>query len=422
MIARRRLVLFLVVLLGLPLFGTVVVYLWISRVADARWAAAEDRILQLVAAHPEGDARRDPESRTEASKLNQIDFVAAIRLAAPLKTRRTEAFTLVQKPKGKGSVDLVLDEAQDFLDRLHEGARRVAASPADFPPRWHGDWDYDTLSYILNCVVLRARRQRERNDPAAAAETLLDSLQLARFWAISGSSGNRRNALSAIPPTLQELRELAASSTLSPEAFHRLERELDPLDAAMQSPLRDLDPILARWGENLRTLDPADEYFQRGKHDSSFLWKHVFPVRLMIAEAFLFTDRQFRVLQESESRGVAEILRVSRGMSEEAERSGNSLVRKNGDPTLHLGFQELERKAQLRLLRMAAHYGATGKILQLADPFDTVPLRHASTDKRMKFWSVGRDVTDHGGKDPQAWRYPMDPDAEDLAIEVPRRP
>src|SRR5262245_2790873 len=89
----------LVVVLAIPIIGGVVAHLWSNRVADQRWAEASDRMQQLAAAHPEGDARRDPESVTEASKENQIHFVAAIRLAAPRQDRRLEAWELVRAKK-----------------------------------------------------------------------------------------------------------------------------------------------------------------------------------------------------------------------------------------------------------------------------------------------------------------------------------
>jgi hypothetical protein len=57
---------------------------------------------------------------------------------------------------------------------------------------------------------------------------------------------------------------------------------------------------------------------------------------------------------------------------------------------------ELDRKAQFRLLRAAAHYGATGEILKLEDPYGTV-LGHAVTPVGMKFWSRGDDGVDDGG-------------------------
>jgi len=100
---RRRLIVILAVLLGMPLLGAVVGTVWINRLADRRWAAAEERIRALSAAISEGDARRDPDHVTEASKENQIHFVAAIRLAAQRQSRRDEAFDLAGRGRrGEG--------------------------------------------------------------------------------------------------------------------------------------------------------------------------------------------------------------------------------------------------------------------------------------------------------------------------------
>src|SRR5262245_47693291 len=159
---RARAFRILAVLVVLPFVAGVGAFVWINRVADQRWAAAQSRIRQLAAAFPEADFRRLPEKSTEASKDNQIHFVAAIRLAAPKGNARGEAAGLVYQRKSGAELDSVLDEAEDFLNRLHQGARRIAASPSEFPSRWHGDWDQLTLTYMMHCCVLRAVRQREQ--------------------------------------------------------------------------------------------------------------------------------------------------------------------------------------------------------------------------------------------------------------------
>jgi len=416
---KSRAVRILVALLMLPILGALGMYVWINRLADRKWAEAEERIRQLSAAFPEGDSRREPEPLTPASKENQIHFVAAIRLAAPRWERLRDAWNLVADSKRGEALDPLLDEAQDFLDRVHEGARRIAASPSDFPPRWHGDWDIGTIQAMMLCGVIRSRRQRDQKAPVDAAETLLDQLQLGRFWAISGARENRGYALTAISAVLDELRDLLSTSELSPEDLRRVERELEPLDAAMQSPLRDLEPILARWGEHLRTLDLQESGMMFG---APYRWRYFLPERLMKAEGFEFGDRQARLLLASESKGYPELLRLSRLADEESERSKNPIVMR-GSLLSGIGWSELDRKAQIRLLRAAAHYGATGEVVKLEDPYGTF-LHHAAMPTGVKFWSAGDDGVDDGGHvaDRRGWRYPPDPDAKDIVIEVPRRP
>lgn len=411
---RRRFVLLLVVLLGLPVLGAILVYVWVHRIADERWAAAQARIGQLVAKFPEADGRRDPETVTEDAKENQIRFVAAIRLAAPRRLAEYEASKLIHEGRAR-EAEPILEEAEDFLERVHEGARRIAASPSDFPPRWHGDWDPLTLNYMMHCSILRARKERDGKLPFKAAVTLLDSLQLARFWAISGRSSNREFALSSLPATLEELRDIVASESLSGDEFGRIARELEPLDAALQSPLRDLEPALARWAAALQPYDPQAE---GDLNQAAYRWKYFLPARLMKAQAIEFADRKVSLLLALEGRPYLELRNQCRALDEETERSLNPLIWRWTFFAGRLRWDELRSKSQIRLLRTAAHYRSTGEVWSLGDPYGST-LHHAASDREMRFWSNGPDGKDDGG-DPGKDRQWRDQPFGDIVIGVPR--
>jgi hypothetical protein len=81
---------------------------------------------------------------------------------------------------------------------------------------------------------------------------------------------------------------------------------------------------------------------------------------------------------------------------------------------MHVSRPVRERRAQLRLLRLAAHRKATGEVLALDDPFGTT-LRHAVTPAGLKAWSVGEDGRDDGGAGD--WEGRAGPD---IVLEVPR--
>src|SRR4030095_3117365 len=102
----------------------------------------------------------------------------------------------------------------------------------------------------------------------------------------------------------------------------------------------------------------------------------------------------------------------------------------------YLAWSELRRKAELRLLRIAAHYGATGEVLNLGDPYGASILDSVDAP-RGEFWSVGEDGQDHGGDGGKHWTWwrpgpipgkpaftlPKDRvEPKDIVIEVPRRP
>ena len=75
-------------------------------------------------------------------------------------------------------------------------------------------------------------------------------------------------------------------------------------------------------------------------------------------------------------------------------------------------------RAQLRLLRVAAHYGATGDVLELDDPFGT-KLRVRVADGSLRVWSVGPEGADHNGTG--AFAFDREgADARDIVLEIRR--
>jgi hypothetical protein len=66
-----------------------------------------------------------------------------------------------------------------------------------------------------------------------------------------------------------------------------------------------------------------------------------------------------------------------------------------------------DKRAQLRLLRTAAQYRATGRLPDLDDPFG-VRLLSSEQGGKVKVWSVGRDQVDDGGKG--EWKPNAGPD------------
>jgi hypothetical protein len=55
-----------------------------------------------------------------------------------------------------------------------------------------------------------------------------------------------------------------------------------------------------------------------------------------------------------------------------------------------------QRRAHLRALRIGVHAAATGKLLDLDDPFGA-KMRSEEKDGKLRIWSVGKDGVDDGG-------------------------
>jgi hypothetical protein len=367
-------------------------WLWIRHAADRKWAAAQERIRAIAAAHP---PVVPPLPSTAASKNLQIQFVAAIRAIVrrigPVATdpykREQEAWKFVKSRQGGEAVEVLLEDALESLDLLHAGGRKCAATPSEFPPGWRGEWDAPTLQFLLHCGVLRSRQARGAMKPFEAAETLLDSLQLVRFWAASGRGESRIDALYSLDGTLEELREILSRESLSAAQLQALERELEPLDQAILSPVRYLEPGLARWAETL------NEWDERVLNNEAYRWR-ILPRPLMKAQAFEAAEGYVRQLTSAPT--FLDLARHAQQMGKFLQDTKNPILA-SGLPFIgSLHWIPLERMAEIRLLRMAARYRATGEILKLADPYGG-DLLHRRTEHRMRFWSVDGNGRDDGG-------------------------
>jgi hypothetical protein len=416
----RRALLIVAVLLAVPLLGAGLTWFWIQRTADRKWAEAQLRIRELSSLYPD---ELPPAPSTEPSKELQIHFVAAIREAARRTSHAKEARTLLRRRQGGEALDVILGDAQDCLDRLHEGARRCAATPAEFPPGWRGEWDDETVDFLTNCAVLRARCLRERSAVGEAMETLLDSLQLGRFWAASGKGDNRLFALCSIEIPLEELRDMLAHDALPPDQLRRLVRELEPLEAALRLPTDYFQPALARWAEAMEREDLKDS---QTLNEGPYRWRYLLPIPLMKAEAFEFYDRHLQRVVAGRDKPFLDLVREVKQLGEQRNASKNPLVSQS-TVIRELEWNALERIAEFRLLRIAAHYRASGELLHLKDPYGSEIL-HSRSGGRMKFWSLAGDGRDNGGdagNDPRwTWHIPVDRDQKvqaprDIVIEVP---
>jgi hypothetical protein len=101
---------------------------------------------------------------------------------------------------------------------------------------------------------------------------------------------------------------------------------------------------------------------------------------------------------------------------ERMSRSANPIVRSHGDTLTVAAHSGRTLRTRLRILRIAATYRATQRILELEDPFGG-RLRSQDSDSGLRIWSVGRDGVDDGGVG--TWK-PSDKQHKDIVLELPR--
>ena len=397
-------------------------WLWINAIADRQWDLADTRMRELSR-----NGTENPPKLTDIPPVNEVEreFLAALLEAERRYPRLYPAHSLVRWQLNQETADEMLGLAHDFLERLYAGARRCAADPAQVPPPRIVKLDSSFPSGILSCSVLRARRARQVGAPVQAAEAVLDLLQFTRYLSQVRPRRLRFELLNQLNYPLEELRDVLATAELTPAELAQIDRELEMVDQAMIWPLHDLEAQLADWLPYLRGFSRSN--LQDG---ALYRWRFLLPERLMKAEAFLWSDLHVRRVLECErkpySRLVAEFQQIERDTAE----SKNPIIR---DLTLfseEFGGIGFRRQAELRVLRIAAHYRATGELLTVDDPYGTV-LLHGETPTGMKFWSVGRDGLDDGGDRGTTGLWtPSTPVPgraaprlpKDIVIDVPRRP
>jgi hypothetical protein len=136
-----------------------------------------------------------------------------------------------------------------------------------------------------------------------------------------------------------------------------------------------------------------------GSADKHRLEEYLHSVRTVERRVQLVEDLQR--LAAADARSWDDAARITREVDAERAASTNGIPRIAGRWLSGDGFYSMlasfrERRAQLRLLRVAAHFRATGDLLESEDPFGGM-LIHNVKEGRLKVWSRGRDAVDDGG-------------------------
>ena len=135
----------------------------------------------------------------------------------------------------------------------------------------------------------------------------------------------------------------------------------------------------------------------------------------MKAEAFATMAAAVRRLQEADERPWIESRDLLKKLSAELSTHPNPIIQTAPEEVLASDLLHRGHRAQLRLLRAAVHFKATGEVLDLDDPFGGKLLRSLANET-LKVWSVGPEGVDHGG----TGSFHFDPDGKDVVVDVRR--
>lgn len=373
-------------------------YLWIVGVASRQFERVDAEITGKIAERRARDGRR-PVLRGEAQPGNAADdYQAAFAAIKAIKDYTKVADLVERSPKAdleKGKAALAA--AGPALDQLRRGAARDAYR---YPYEWEQGAGMKTPDFLgsqslVNFIVMTGRTLAEEGKPREAAGVLLDGLQLGRDIGDDGVliSGLIGSALLNLG--LREIGELLSAGKFDETAL----RDLDAGLATLEGGFPGYGKVLGT--ESLTMAVSFREQVQSGSAVS----------QLFLLNAHDGTSRCMARAVATDTLPWAEAQKEMASIEQEAKASWNPLVKITVPGLLSSQRVFRERRAHLRLVRIAVHYRLTGKILELNDPFGTT-MATSTKDGAFKVWSVGANGVDDGGDG--RWKT----DGKDLVLEL----
>lgn len=389
------------VFLGALAVLLIVAVFWISAVGNRRWAAMEKTVRELEAEARGRDSSR-PALRGAAVAGNAWDdYAPALKEMDKLKGQDSILGDFISRgPKAdRAKVEALLAAHGVALDHLRRGAAR---SHGQYPIVWKDGFAANipgllASQRLANLSACRSRFLVEEGKPREAAELLLDTAQFARDLGFNAVLISEMIALAVNGIAFEELKDVVVAGKLSKEELVEVGRQLDLLERSFPRNGHSMvnEAMMAGWGFIKLEGSPSETGAAFGG-DLPAVYGFGFLTRLLFADAFDTHLDFMRRFEKWEDRPWSEVERNGKEAQREIEKLKNPLSKIMVPGLTGSSRAGRERRTQLRLLRVAVHYRATGEVLELDDPFGAKILTSKTGDV-LKVWSVGRDGTDQGG-------------------------
>jgi hypothetical protein len=364
----------------------------VRRLAEHRWADMKTRWQGLRDEARSRDRLRPP-LRPDPLPGNAWDdyslVIREIRTLYELESQAARAYLESGSGADRVLVEKVLARHPSIIDALRRGVRRSDASLAL-------EWKEGALilpnrygtAVVARLAVCQARFLAESGRLRDAIELLVDACRFA----------GDLDHVEDMEPELRELHAMIDSRRLSRADLEQIDRELEIVDAGFPRRGHRVSLELVALGSLLiytgGTITP--QLVGLGADPEESLWRFGFSARLMKADAFEKIADAARRLSEADERPWAESRDLLAALNAELGGGANPIARIAPDEILRSDLIHRGSRAQLRLIRTAARYRATGDILELEDPFGE-RIKSRPEEDSIKFWSVGPQGRDHGG-------------------------
>lgn len=382
---------------------TIALKLWIEATESRRWEEMRDRLAQLAAEARSRDPGRTVLRGAPTPGNAWQDYDPALLTLKSMDWMLVLEFLDRNPQADPAKVRAWVDQSAPALQGLRRGVTRThlqrdiereATLPARNP--------VTALSALSRC---RARFLAESGKAREAVELLLDTAQFAEDSARHGALADALTGASILSTVLEDLKPLLVSGGLSPGELLDASRELDLLDRTYPSEGDAFVNDARLIGLSFLSSGNAKKYFEEyfGQNRKAFAGRYGFSDRIMMADAFETYLRLMERMKAARQRPWREAAAINRECLAQWREDSNPLLRALYDIYGYPSAQNWvardrfrEVRAQLRLIRMAAHYRATGALLDLEDPYGA-KLLFSRKGSRATLWSVGEDGTDDGG-------------------------
>jgi hypothetical protein len=314
----------------------------------------------------------------------------------------------------------LLEQLVPALEHLRRGARCGRASRQ---VDWRREMIGIPIQHLGILAVVQARQWAAEGRFHDAVELMLDGVRVSADVGTGTETIGFMVSMANLWVAFEGMAELVAKGDLKADDLLLLDAGLERLDRSMPGEgVALVTGALAR-GWELRRAPSMGDYVTTLSRNLQMkppeipTWRYAFSERLVMADYVETYLDQCRRLAATVNLSWTEAAPIVRAVDHEIRNAQNPLTPvwaplESG--TGHFGILATarDRRAQVRLLRMAARWRATGQILELKDPFGD-KLSHRLEDGRLRLWSVGRDGVDDGGSG--AWAGYLN---KDIVLEV----
>lgn len=268
------------------------------------------------------------------------------------------------------------------IDHLRRGAGRAAS-------RYAYEWEKGVnmplppmmlANQTANLGILQGRALMEGGKPRDAAGVLLDVCQYGRDFGADGTMISYMIGIAILASGFNEIRDHLSAGRFDRAALEDLDRGLETLDGSYPN-----------WGQTLIN----EALLFGGLLDDAMVggWG---PQRMLYADAVERIHEAMVAAAKADALPWLESQKELQRIETTSAKAWNPISSIAAPSMVKTSAIARQRRAHLRSLRIGLRWAATGKLLDLDDPFGA-KMRTEEKDGKLRIWSVGEDGVDDGG-------------------------